>query len=104
MNCSDATRAWICKTCGSFLSTQATVNAYSQRGRGTVQPTGIVRCRACAKEASFGDSKMDIWEDGQGNRFIGGEDTTVVSVPGVLRYLDVELAAMGVKMKFRVEP
>jgi DNA-directed RNA polymerase I subunit RPA2 len=104
MNCSDATRAWICKTCGSFLSTQATVNAYSQRGRGTVQPTGIVRCRACAKEASIEDSKMDIWEDGQGNRFTGGEDTTVVSVPGVLRYLDVELAAMGVKMKFRVEP
>jgi DNA-directed RNA polymerase I subunit RPA2 len=69
-----------------------------------VQPTGIVRCRACAKEASFEDSKMDIWEDGQGNRFIGGRDTTVVSVPGVLRYLDVELAAMGVKMKFRVEP
>jgi hypothetical protein len=25
-------------------------------------------------------------------------------VPGVLRYLDVELAAMGVRMRFRVEP
>jgi DNA-directed RNA polymerase I subunit RPA2 len=104
MNCSDATRAWICKACGSFLSTQATVNPYSQRGRGTVQPTGIVRCRGCAKEASFNDSKMDVWEDGQGGKFVGGEDTTVVAVPGVLRYLDVELAAMGVKMKFRVEP
>lgn len=34
----------------------------------------------------------------------GGEDTTVVAVPGVLRYLDVELAAMGVKMKFKIEP
>jgi DNA-directed RNA polymerase I subunit RPA2 len=104
MNCSDATRAWICKTCGSFLSTQATVNPYSQKGRGTVQPTGIVRCRSCAKEASFADSKMDVWEDGQGRKFVGGEDTTVVAVPGVLRYLDVELAAMGVKMKFSVEP
>ena len=104
MNCSDATRAWICKTCGSFLSTTATVNPYAARGRGLVQSTGVVRCRACAREAVFGDSKMDMWEDGQGNRFVGGEDTTVVNVPGVLRYLDVELAAMGVKMKFTVEP
>jgi len=47
---------------------------------------------------------MDIWEDGQGSKFVGGQDTTVVAVPGVLRYLDVELAAMGVKMKFSVEP
>lgn len=114
MNCSDATRAWICRACGSFLSTQATVNAYSQqrggRARGggggggsAMQPSGVVRCRACAREAALGDSKMDVWEDGQGARFVGGDDTTVVAVPGVLRFLDVELAAMGIKMRFSVE-
>ncbi len=32
-----------------------------------------------------------------------GEDTTVVAVPGALRYLDVELAAMSVKSRFIAE-
>ena len=41
--------------------------------------------------------------DGEGKEFYGGENTTVVNVPGVLRYLDVELAAMGVKTTFSVE-
>ena len=104
MNCSDSTRAWICKTCGSFLSTQATVNAYSTRGARGVQPSGIVRCRACAREAVFEDSKMNVWQDGKGRKYVGGEDTTVVAVPGVLRYLDVELSAMGIKMKFKIDP
>ena len=63
----------------------------------------MVRCRACAREAQWGVSKMDTWEDGQGRRFSGGDDTTVLSVPGVLRYLDVELAAMGVQLSVRVE-
>ncbi len=48
--------------------------------------------------------KGDIWEDGQGGKWVGGEDTTVVAMPGVLRYLDVELSAMGVKMKFNITP
>ena len=46
---------------------------------------------------------MTIWEDGHGKRFVGGEDTTVVAVPGALRYLDVELAAMSVKSRFIAE-
>jgi DNA-directed RNA polymerase I subunit RPA2 len=46
----------------------------------------------------------EIWEDGQGNQWVGGEDTTVVAVPGALKYLDVELAAMGIKLKYRVDP
>ena len=46
----------------------------------------------------------EIWEDGEGERWVGGEDTTVVAVPGVLKYLDVELAAMGIKLKYNVEP
>ncbi|KAL8691368.1 MAG: hypothetical protein Q9218_003388 [Villophora microphyllina] len=109
MNCSDYTKAWACRTCGSFLSTQPTVNAgMRNRGKGT----GVVRCRACAKrlEDVVADEnggrdmleKGDIWEDGQGGKWVGGEDTTVVAVPGVLRYLDVELSAMGVKMKFEI--
>lgn len=108
MDCSDATRAWICRNCGSFLSTQASISAYSLKGkgpaRGGAQTSGVVRCRACARRALIGDSKVDIWEDGNGGRFVGGDETTIVNVPGVLRYLDVELSAMGVKMKFRVEP
>ncbi len=108
MNCSDATRAWICRNCGSFLSTQVSISAYNLRGkglgRGGPQTSGVVRCRACARKTVIGDSKVDMWEDGNGAKFVGGDDTTIVNVPGVLRYLDVELSAMGVKMKFRIDP
>ncbi|KAJ9315117.1 hypothetical protein DTO271D3_4570 [Paecilomyces variotii] len=127
MNCSDTQRAWICRSCGSFLSAQVAVaNVGSNKGRNPGaaaaavnaapnQPTstagvgavggvaGIVRCRRCAREAVFEDSRADIWEDGNGKRFVGGDNVTVVAVPGVLRYLDVELAAMGIRMKFWVE-
>jgi DNA-directed RNA polymerase I subunit RPA2 len=27
-----------------------------------------------------------------------------VAVPGVLKYLDVELAAMGIKLRYNIEP
>jgi DNA-directed RNA polymerase I subunit RPA2 len=47
--------------------------------------------------------KGEIWEDGQGNQWVGGDETTKVAVPGALKYLDVELAAMGVKLKYRVD-
>ncbi|KAI4101189.1 MAG: hypothetical protein L6R37_005039 [Teloschistes peruensis] len=111
MNCSDYTKAWACRTCGSFLSTQPTVNAGNRnRGKGS----GVMRCRVCAKrlEDEVADEdggrgtlqKGDIWEDGQGGKWVGGEDTTVVAIPGVLKYLDVELSAMGVKMKFEIVP
>ncbi|KAI4247523.1 MAG: hypothetical protein L6R40_001471 [Gallowayella cf. fulva] len=111
MNCSDYTRAWVCKGCGSFLSTQPTVGAGTTR-KGGGRGTGVVRCRRCAKRledvVADGETEMlekgEIWEDGQGGKWVGGEDTTVVAVPGVLRYLDVELSAMGVKMKFNITP
>lgn len=124
MNCSDAQRAWICRGCGSFLSTQVAVSSagsskarlasklsQSQSGQGSSASgsaalggnAGIVRCRRCAREAVFDDSRADIWEDGDGKRFVGGDDVTIVAVPGVLRYLDVELAAMGIRMKFKVD-
>lgn len=111
MNCSDYCKAWVCKACGSFLSTQPTVGAgmRSKVGKGS---GGVVRCRKCAKrlEDVVADGergkweKGDVWEDGQGGLWVGGEETTVVAVPGVLRYLDVELSAMGVKMKFNIKP
>ncbi|RMJ21261.1 dna-directed rna polymerase [Aspergillus sp. HF37] len=64
---------------------------------------GLVRCRRCAREAVFDDSRAEVWEDGEGRRYWGGDNVTVVAVPGVLRYLDVELAAMGIRMKFWVD-
>jgi DNA-directed RNA polymerase I subunit RPA2 len=95
-NCSDYTQTWICRTCGSFLSTSPTV-----RGSGF---GSVVRCRFCAVPATGFEPKEMIWEDGLGGKFVGGRDTTVVAVPYVLKYLDVELAAMGIGMKFDVRP
>jgi DNA-directed RNA polymerase I subunit RPA2 len=107
LNCSDYTKSWICRTCGSFLSTQPTVSAFAPRKKGT----GIVRCRACSTKldnssVALADKGLvgEVWEDGTGQRYIGGDDTTMVAVPGVLKYLDVELAAMGIKLKYNVEP
>jgi DNA-directed RNA polymerase I subunit RPA2 len=131
MNCSDAQHTWICRSCGSFLSTQVAVSG-SSRSRAAINPgaaaaaakaapnqqshshsagavgavggvAGVVRCRRCAREAVFDDSRAEVWEDGNGQRFVGGDNVTIVAVPGVLRYLDVELAAMGIRMKFWVD-
>lgn len=105
LNCSDYTRAWICRGCGSFLSTQPTV-PIGAGGRKGGRSIGVVRCRRCAKRVTDGGavSKSEVWEDGEGVSWVGGEDTTVVAVPGVLKFLDVELSAMGVKMRFDVKP
>ncbi|KAF2258111.1 beta and beta-prime subunits of DNA dependent RNA-polymerase [Lojkania enalia] len=100
MNCSDYTKAAICRSCGSFLSTTPTVSEFERKKRGT----GAVRCRRCAKLADGIESKSEIWTDGNGIRFTGGDDIAVVAVPGVLKYLDVELASMGVRLKFQVSP
>ena len=100
LNCSDYTKAWICKQCGSFLSTTPSVGGYGPRKRGT----NVVRCRRCASRAEAWQPKSEVWEDGAGVRWIGGEDTTVVAIPGVLRYLDAEVAAMGVRLRFKVSP
>jgi DNA-directed RNA polymerase I subunit RPA2 len=101
MNCSDYTRAWICRTCGSFLSTQPSAQAFGRKRAGE---SARVRCKKCSRPAVVGDAKMECWEDAKGRRWWGGEDVTVVAVPGVLRYLDVELAAMGVRLKWTVSP
>ncbi|KAI9732821.1 MAG: DNA-directed RNA polymerase I subunit RPA2 [Cirrosporium novae-zelandiae] len=103
MNCSDYTQTWICRSCGCFLGIQPVVNEYSAKRRGT----GPVRCRLCAKKAGAAgqmEEKEKVWSDGSGGWYTGGEDTTMVAVPGVLRYLDAEFAAMGMKMRFHIEP
>ena len=98
MNCSDYCRQWVCKKCGSFLSITPTAGTGGRRsGKGT----GIVRCRRCARPIDAA-TEGEVWEDAQGHKWVGGNETTIVAIPGVLKYLDVELSAMGVKMKFNV--
>lgn len=106
LNCSDYTKTWVCRRCGSFLSVQPTVTPYSGNKRKTVD---TVRCRNCARrldDEALAVSEVDgeIWEDGQGAQWVGGEDVAVIAVPGALKYLDVELAAMGVKLKYCIDP
>ncbi|KAM5345309.1 hypothetical protein ACJ41O_011171 [Fusarium nematophilum] len=106
LNCSDYSKSWICRRCGSFLSVQPTV---SQFAPGKKKAPSIVRCRSCAIKLDDAEGidlteiQGEIWEDGQGNSWVGGDHTTQVVVPGALKYLDVELAAMGVKLKYRVD-
>ncbi|KXL42907.1 hypothetical protein M433DRAFT_70916 [Acidomyces richmondensis BFW] len=101
MNCSDYTKAWICKTCGSFLSTQPSMGHYGRRRFGE---GGRVRCKRCSRKATILDAKSECWEDRKGEKWFGGDNVTMVAIPGVLRYLDIELAAMGIRMKFNIEP
>ncbi|KAK3065745.1 DNA-directed RNA polymerase I subunit RPA2 [Coniosporium uncinatum] len=100
LNCSDYAKAWICKQCGRFLATTSAVSEYGRRRIGS----GVTRCKRCAKRATGMESQSDIWADGHGIQRIGGENVAIVAVPNVLRYLDVELAAMGMKLKFKVAP
>ncbi|KAM7222141.1 hypothetical protein V8F06_002413 [Rhypophila decipiens] len=105
LNCSDYSKTHICRDCGSFLSVQAVVSHFL----GARKSQHIVRCRGCARRVDEIDyeelMKTDAqsWEDGNGDQWIGGENTTVVVVPGALKFLDVELAAMGVKMRYKVD-
>jgi DNA-directed RNA polymerase I subunit RPA2 len=100
MNCSDYTKAALCRTCGSFLTTAPTVSEFDRKKRGS----SSVRCRKCARVAEGVEAKSEVWMDGQGVRYVGGNDVAVVAVPGVLKYLDVELASMGIRLKFKIEP
>ena len=69
-----------------------------------------VKCRSCADKLETYIKKgeyvneADIWEDGLGTKFVGGADTTTVAIPFVLKYLDSELTAMGIKMRYNVAP
>jgi DNA-directed RNA polymerase I subunit RPA2 len=103
MNCSDYTKSPICRTCGAFLSTTPTVAEYGRK-KDKGGKDLIIRCRRCAKLADGHTSKSDIWMDASGTRFTGGDDIQVVAVPQVLKFLDVELSSMGVRLKFNVGP
>jgi len=82
LNCSDYSQSWLCRSCGSFLSTAPTAVMGEDIKRSEV------RCRRCAKKATGLDANSaDYWEDGQGNKYVGGGDTTVVAIPYVLRYV-----------------
>lgn len=111
LNCSDYTQTSVCRDCGAILTTQSSVPK--------IGSASSVRCRRCA--VKFDEAKKliakyetddqhvhiadsEIWEDGQGNKFIGGGNTTTVAIPFVLKYLDSELAAMGIRLRYNVEP
>ncbi|OWB55299.1 hypothetical protein B5S28_g1170 [[Candida] boidinii] len=101
LNCSDYTQTSVCRSCGSLLSTQNSVPR--------IGSMSTVRCRRCSKKLEAGVNRssideLDIWEDGQGNKFAGGSDTTTVAIPFVLKYLDSELAAMGIRMHYNIQP
>lgn len=102
LNCSDYTQSPVCRSCGSLLNTQLSVPK--------IGSFATVRCRGCAikleeysKQGKYA-SDAEIWEDGSGSKFVGGADTTTVAIPFVLKYLDSELAAMGIKMRYNVAP
>lgn len=100
LNSSDYTQTSICRDCGSLLTTQTSVPRI-----GTM---ASVRCRSCSDRLDrFTDefvNESEIWEDGQGKKFVGGKNTTTVAIPFVLKYLDSELAAMGIKLRYNVDP
>ncbi|KAK6198040.1 DNA-directed RNA polymerase I [Scheffersomyces amazonensis] len=102
LNCSDYTQTSICRQCGSILTTQTTVPR--------IGSLATVRCRRCSQKLDTYVQKhgyandSDIWEDGQGKKFVGGDNTSTVAIPFVLKYLDSELSAMGIKMKYNVSP
>lgn len=79
LNCSDYTQAWICRVCGTFMSTTPTIKKPGFKPQ--------VRCRRCATKATGFENENETWEDGQGNVFVGGESTTVVAIPYVLKYV-----------------
>ena len=102
LNCSDYTQTSVCRSCGSLLNTQTSVPR--------IGTAATIRCRRCSvKIESYSQqgeyvNESEIWQDGQGKKFVGGENTTTVAIPFVLKYLDSELAAMGIKMRYNVEP
>lgn len=101
LNCSDYTQSAMCKQCGSLMATQVSKSRIGTRGD--------VKCRMCAVKVPKDEVNPDTlpdgyWEDNSGNGFVGGDQTTTVAIPFVLKYLDSELAAMGIKMKYAIDP
>lgn len=102
LTCSDYTQTPLCRLCGLLLNTQMLVPR--------IGTYATVRCRSCAeklelyKEKGVFVSEDSIWQDGSGTKYVGGQNTTTVAIPFVLKYLDSELSAMGIKMRYNVSP
>lgn len=101
LNCSDYTQTSMCRSCGSLTATQEAQSTTGHR-RG-------IKCRRCATQLEKGSFSWDsppegMWQDALGNCFVGGDDTTTVAIPFVLKYLNSELSAMGIKMKYNIDP
>jgi DNA-directed RNA polymerase I subunit RPA2 len=77
LNCSDYTQTWVCRDCGSLSSTSPTIKRVGFESQ--------IRCRRCAERATGLEDEGATWEDGMGNVFVGGENTTVVAIPFVLK-------------------
>ncbi|GMM31362.1 DNA-directed RNA polymerase I core subunit [Martiniozyma asiatica (nom. inval.)] len=96
LNCSDYCHSPVCKECGGLLSVQASMPS--------VGVSSELRCRRCAVQIKKEEAGLDAWVDGSGKWFQGGSNVGMVAVPFVLKYLDSELAAMGIKLRYNVEP
>lgn len=104
LNCSDYTRCWICRQCGAFTGIMSVIEKYAGGGgsRGNVD-SRRTRCRRCATKVDI-DTFGETWEDGDGQKWRGGSDVRMIAIPAVLRFLDAELMAMGVRMRFDICP
>lgn len=101
LNSSDYAQTPVCRSCGSMLNTQMSVPRFG---------LSSAKCRGCSeklevyKKEGIRVDEAHIWEDGQGVKFVGGDNITTVAIPFVLKYLDSELAAMGIKLRYNVTP
>jgi len=46
---------------------------------------GAVRCKSCAVAAEGFETLGEVWEDGSGSRWKGGENVSVVALPHVFK-------------------
>ena len=75
MNCSDAHKAFVCRSCGSILTPVPQVGPSGDRRR---LAASCLLCRS-------------------------GDAISVIEIPYVFRYLTAELAAMNIRIELKVE-
>ncbi|PWN51491.1 putative RPA135-DNA-directed RNA polymerase I, 135 kd subunit [Violaceomyces palustris] len=133
MNCSDYSTAYVCRTCGSLISLGFDDSTSFGQGGGVqtidkrsggrsallLGPNGEY-CRVCRVEDEIRRENGEEPLVGRRKPIGGPEqsfnvprenviarttgDLDVIAVPYVLRYLVAELAAMGLKLSFQIEP
>ncbi|KTW26472.1 hypothetical protein T552_02953 [Pneumocystis carinii B80] len=99
MNCSDYTKAWICKPCGSILSLTPTMIMASTGN----SFRSNIRCRLCASEVTGFENDCDIWQDSTGKKFKGGNNIAIIALPYVFKYLATELASINIRLKLNIK-